>query len=234
MQSTRKIPLITLSLLAVILLVTSLTVAEHYLLIGLIMILIALVPFFIRFERKNIQARELVLIALLAALAAVSRVPFAALPSVQPTSFIIIICALVFGAETGLLIGVLAALVSNMFLGQGPWTPWQMFAWGSMGLIAGLLKNTWMMKRQSGRLVYGFLSGILFGWLMNLWFLLSMGESLTWQVFLSAYAASFYFDLAHALSNVFFLALFSTAWIKILQRYKKKYGMVSSIDSHST
>lgn len=210
-----------------ILLVTSVTFMHHYLLTGLMMILIVMLPFFIRFERKQLQARELVLIALLAALAAVSRVPFAALPSVQPTSFMIIICAYVFGAETGFLIGALAAFVSNLFLGQGPWTPWQMFGWGVMGLIAGLLKGTWVMQQKSGRLLYGFLAGILFGWLMNSWFLLNYGEGIKWATVIAACASSFYFDLAHALSNVFFLALFSASWIKILQRYKKKYGLLS-------
>src|SRR5690606_36098668 len=106
---------------------------EQYLLLSVALVVVSMLTFFIRFELKAIQTREIVLIAVLAAIAAVSRVPFAPLPSVQPTSFFIIAAALVFGAETGFMIGAFAALVSNMFLGQGPWTPWQMFAWGMMG-----------------------------------------------------------------------------------------------------
>jgi energy-coupling factor transport system substrate-specific component len=227
MQRSSSILFVTVGIAAILLIITSLTMAKSYLLVGMMMILLAMIPFFIRFERRHIQSRELVLIALLAAFAAVSRVPFAALPSVQPTSFVIIMCAVVFGGETGFLIGSLAALVSNMFLGQGPWTPWQMFGWGMMGLTAGLLKDTWLMQHKAGRIIYGFAAGILFGWLMNSWFLLSYGESITWQAVAAAYAASLYFDLAHALSNVFFLMLFSASWLKILQRYKKKYGILT-------
>jgi len=96
-----------------------------------------------------------------------------------------------------------------------------------MGFMAGLLKDTWMMQHKTGRIIYGFTAGILFGWLMNSWFLLSYGERITWQAIAAAYAASFYFDLAHALSNAFFLTLFSASWLKVLQRYKKKYGILA-------
>ena len=105
-----------------------------------------MLPFYIRFERKAFVSREIVLVAVLAAIAAVSRVPFSLLPSVQPTSFVIIVSAIVFGSETGFMIGATAAIVSNIFLGQGPWTPWQMFSWGMIGFIAGLLRNTFLMK----------------------------------------------------------------------------------------
>ena len=114
-----------------------------------------MLPFYIRFERKAFVSREIVLVAVLAAIAAVSRVPFSILPSVQPTSFVIIVSAIVFGSETGFMIGATAAIVSNIFLGQGPWTPWQMFSWGMIGFIAGLLRNTFLMKKLWGRLLYG-------------------------------------------------------------------------------
>lgn len=76
--------------------------------------------FVLRFEWRSLDSRELVLLALLTAIAAVSRVPFAGLPSVQPTTFVIIVTAVVFGAESGFVVGAGAALVSNIFLGQGP------------------------------------------------------------------------------------------------------------------
>ena len=99
-----------------------------------------MLPFYIRFERKAFVSREIVLVAVLAAIAAVSRVPFSVLPSVQPTSFVIIVSAIVFGSETGFMIGATAAIVSNIF--RTRWTPWQMFSWGMIGFIAGLLRNT--------------------------------------------------------------------------------------------
>lgn len=203
---------------------------NHYLLLSFIILLLAMAPMYIRFERKRVDAREIVLIALLAAIAAVSRVPFAALPSIQPTSFVVIIAGLAFGCETGFMVGATAALVSNIFLGQGPWTPWQMFGWGMMGFSAGLLKDFWLMKRTFARLAFGFIWGFLFGWLMNGWFIFGMSsEELNWRVVMTAFASSFYFDMFHAISNVFFLALFATSWLKVLNRFKRKVSGVQRV-----
>lgn len=190
---------------------------------------VALLPFFARFERRKVEARELVLLAVLAAIAAVSRVPFAPLPSVQPTSFVIIISAIVYGAEAGFIIGAIAALVSNIFLGQGPWTPWQMFCWGMIGVTAGWLKDEWWMKKRIGLLCFGFAWGFLFGWIMNIWYIITLPDALGWQLITVAYIQSFYFDLAHALSNVFFLTVFGSSWLKILVRFRKKYGLLSVV-----
>ncbi|MFC0211548.1 ECF transporter S component [Paenibacillus chartarius] len=200
---------------------------DQYLLISFGLLFAAMLPFFVRFELRRLQAREIVIIALLAAMAAVSRVPFAPLPSVQPTSFVIIVSALVFGAESGFLIGAFAALVSNMFLGQGPWTPWQMFSWGMIGWTAGLPgARGWLIRRRWLLLAFGFLWGFLFGWIMNFWTVTGLLSQGNWAGIAAVYASSFYFDLAHALSNVFFLALFAGSWVKILQRFKVKYGLL--------
>ncbi|WP_248928588.1 ECF transporter S component [Paenibacillus hamazuiensis] len=201
---------------------------EQYMLISFFLVCASIVPFFLRFERRTVQARELVLVAVLSAIAAVGRVPFAALPSVQPTTFVIIVSALVFGSETGFMVGAVAALVSNMFLGQGPWTPWQMFSWGMIGWTAGLLQTWGLLGSRWMLLVFGFVWGFLFGWIMNIWALAGMGQNLTWAAVAASYAASFYFDLAHALSNVFFLSVLGPGWIRILQRYKRKYGLLDN------
>lgn len=199
---------------------------RHYMLLSLVLLLAALLPVFIRLERRPLESRELVLLAVLSAIAAVSRIPFAALPSVKPVSAIVILSAYVFGAEAGFIIGAVAALVSNIYFGQGPWTPWQMFAWGMVGLSAGWLRNTWWMKKRSGMLIFGFVWGFLFGWIMNIWYIISLPDAFSWGLVAAAYASSFYFDLAHALSNVFFLAILAGGWTKVLERFRKKYGLL--------
>lgn len=199
---------------------------RYFLWMSLFLLILVMLPFYIRFEKKAFSSREIVLIAVLAAIAAVSRVPFAPLPSVQPTSFVIIVSAIVLGKEAGFLIGATAALVSNLFLGQGPWTLWQMFSWGLMGLTAGVLGQTFMLQNKWGRMIFGFVWGFLFGWITNLSFLLTFLQDITWVAFFGAYVASVYFDLAHALSNVFFLGLFGTQWIRVLTRFKGKYGLL--------
>lgn len=218
------------SIIILLLLVLSIVLFNYkaYLLLSFIIIALTMIPFFARFEAKKISSREIVILAILAAIAAVSRVPFAPLPSVQPTSFVIIITGLVFGAESGFIVGAVAAIVSNIFLGQGPWTPWQMYAWGMIGMTAGLFRNRWWMKQMWGKLIFGFVWGYLFGWFMNLWIIVGSLENFTWEFFISIYVASIYFDLAHALSNVFFLFIFSASWIRILERFKRKYGLLTT------
>lgn len=198
---------------------------RHYILFSLLIMIASFLPFMVRFAKQKLTSRELVMLAILGAIAAVSRVPFAALPSVQPTTFVIIVAAIVLGPQSGFVVGTLAAIVSNLFLGQGPWTPWQMYSWGMIGLIAGLLRNRWMMKNMIGRCIYGFVVGFVFGWIMNLWIVLGAIQEFNWPEVLAYYGTSFTFDLAHALSNVFFILIFSTSWIKILQRFKRKYGL---------
>ncbi|AXI00855.1 ECF transporter S component [Sporosarcina sp. PTS2304] len=227
MERSRKYLLIV-SILLLCLLVISIVFLHYkaYLLLSLIMIACIMIPFFARFEWRDVAGREVVLLAMLAAIAAVGRVPFAGLPSVQPTSFIIIMAGLVFGAESGFIVGAVAAIVSNFFLGQGPWTPWQMYAWGMMGMSAGLLRNTSWMRTLWGKCTFGFLWGYLFGWFMNMWIIVGNIEALSWEFFIGIYVSSIYFDLAHALSNVFFLIVFGASWIKILQRIQRKYGLL--------
>ena len=130
------------------------------------------------------------------------------------------------GPETGFIIGGTAAIVSNLFLGQGPWTPWQMIAWGLMGWTAGLLRNRRWMKHRAGLVAFGTAWGFLFGWIMNLWFVLGFFDLYSWSVWLTAFAASFYFDLAHAAANAVLLWLFSERWMKILGRMTQKFGLL--------
>lgn len=209
-----------------LLLVGTFFVERLFLPLSMGMILFSCVPFFVKYERKNMKAEEVVLIAVLSAIAAVSRVPFASIPSVQPTSFVVIMVGLVFGSEVGFMVGSTSAIVSNIFLGQGPWTPWQLLCWGMMGLTAGLLKKTKCAQSTICRCIFGFVWGFIFGWIMNLWYIVGFFETVSFDVVYGSMVASFPFDLAHAVSNVAFLLLFSKTWLKILNRVKKKYGIL--------
>jgi energy-coupling factor transport system substrate-specific component len=210
-------------------LVLSIWWSENYLWLSFGIILSAIFLFITRFEKRKIEARELVLLAVLASIAAVGRIPFASIPSVQPTTFVIMMAGLVFGAESGFMVGAVAALASNMVLGQGPWTPWQMVAWGLVGLTAGLLGKSKFFNQKWGRILFGVVWGFLFGWIMNLWGLLSLSQSgmvLDTKAFLAYFAGSVLFDSMHSASNVFFLLIFGEIWIKQLSRFKRKYGLL--------
>ena len=184
--------------------------------------LAALAFFYWGFEQGKASSREIALIAVLGAAAAVGRVPFAALPNVQPTTFMVIISGFVFGPRAGFMVGSTAALVSNFFLGQGPWTPWQMFSWGLAGASAGLIKMVYPNIGTRGMTVFSFIWGYLFGWIMNLWFWTAFIQPLNWQSFVAAYAASFWFDTFHAVGNAAFYLLFGASFIKILKRFRRK------------
>ena len=202
---------------------------EAYLWLSFGFVFLAILIFLVRFERRKVEPRELVLLAVLASIAAVGRIPFASIPSVQPTTFVIMMSGFVFGAESGFIIGAVAALASNMILGQGPWTPWQMAAWGLVGLSAGWLRNTKILTSKTGRIIFGIAWGYLFGWVMNLWGFLSIvqsGSPFEWKAFMVYLIGSATFDTMHAVSNVIFLLLFGEVWIKILTRFKMKYGLL--------
>lgn len=204
---------------------------NSYLWLSFGMVLLSLLFLFIRFERRKVEPRELVLLAVLASIASVGRIPFASIPSVQPTTFIIMMSGYVFGAESGFIIGAVAALASNMILGQGPWTPWQMAAWGLVGLTAGMLRKTMIMTSKWGRILFGVVWGFLFGWIMNLWGILGLMQSggpLNMKAILLYFAGSATFDAMHSLSNVIFLLAFGQIWIKVLTRFKRKYGLLDS------
>lgn len=183
---------------------------------------LAMLAFFWRFERKGINSKEVTLIATLASLAAISRVPFAVIMSLQPTTFMVMITGYVFGPQTGFLVGAVAALVSNFFIGQGPWTPWQMFCWGMCGVAAALLAKKYKGFKLTPFAILGGVCGYLFGWIMNIWHWVGFVYPLTWKTFLATYAASFPFDTLHALGNVVFSIVFGKSFYQVLLQFRKK------------
>lgn len=194
---------------------------NYGLMASLLLIIIMLIGF-ILYEKSKISSKQIALIAALSGIAGVVRIPFAGIPNVQPTTFLIIITGYVFGARTGFLVGTLTVLISNSFLGHGPWTPWQMLAWGLVGLSSGLLKsilgrpNKWVLS------IFAFCWGFLFDYIMNLWHWLFFIYPLNLKSFIAVYAASFYFDLLHAISNFLFTNLFGKDVVTILSRFKNK------------
>lgn len=182
----------------------------------------ALTFLYLDFERGSVSSREIGLIAVLGTMAAVARVPFAALPNIQPTTFMVIVSGFVFGPRAGFMVGSTAAVVSNFFLGQGPWTPWQMLAWGLAGITAGVVRTFRPRIGSAGMVLFCFTWGYLFGWIMNLWFWTAFIHPLNWKSFLAAYAASFWFDTLHALGNAGFYLVFGPRIIKVLERFQKK------------
>ena len=201
---------------------------RKYLIISLIIVVLAAAPFFISFEGRKPSTRELMIIAVLAALAVAVRAVFFMLPNLKPMAAIVILAAIAFGAESGFMVGALSMLASNMFFGQGPWTPWQMFAMGLIGLAAGIVfKKGWVARKRWPMAIFGFfLVVILYGGIMNPASLFMMTAEPTWQGLLAMYISGIPVDLMHGLSVALLLFLAGPALLEKLERIKVKYGLI--------
>lgn len=181
-----------------------------------------IITFFILYEKLKMSSKEIALVANLAALSGLSRVPFAVIPSVQPTSFLVLITGYVFGPVTGFAVGALATVSSNIFLGQGPWTLWQMICWGLIGTTSGIYKKIGGNGDRISLCIMGVVWGYLFGWIMNLWHWLTFVYPLNLKSFITTNVASFWFDTLHAVGNALFLYYLGIDVINVLERYKNR------------
>jgi energy-coupling factor transport system substrate-specific component len=170
-------------------------------------------------ENGTSTSKELVLIATLAAAAAAGRVLFAAVPNVQPVTVTAVVAGVALGPRAGMAVGGLAAFVSNFYLGQGAYTPWQMLAWGACGLIGGLAAP--LLRRRVPLALTCFALGFAFDAVMDLWEWLSFYPH-TWQAFAALYARGLWFDAAHATGN-FVLAMAAGPELRrLLERYARR------------
>ena len=202
---------------------------RKYFVISLAIAVYCMLPFFLIFEGRKPQARELLTIAVLVAIAVAVRAAFFMVPSFKPVVAVTIISAVCFGAESGFLVGALSMLSSNMLFGQGPWTPWQMFAAGIIGFLAGILfQKGWLKARKISLCIYGFLATVfIYGGIMNPASLVMTSYAITKRNLLAIYMSGLPVDLVHASATVIFLWIASKPMIEKLERIKVKYGMMN-------
>ena len=197
---------------------------KQYAWISLCVAILACVPFFIRFESRDNDVRRLVLIAVMVALSVVGRFVFAPVPGFKPVTAMVAVTAMYFGSEAGFMTGALTAVISNFYFGQGPWTPFQMFAWGIIGFIIGLIAEP--LKRSTFLLVLsGIIAGVAFSLLMDVWSTLNADGTFNIMRYFSFVVSSLHFMAIYAVSNVIFLLVLSKPIGKIFERVKVKYGM---------
>ncbi|WP_372789341.1 prenyltransferase/squalene oxidase repeat-containing protein [Paraconexibacter sp.] len=176
------------------------------------------------YERSHPTSKVLALVATLAALAALGRIAFAPLPNVKPTTDIVLLSGYVLGGAPGFAVGAVGAIASNIVFGQGPWTPWQMGAWGLCGLIGagvGVLSG-----RRLGRWPLAFVclgAGLLYGAILDFstWVTYSGSHTLAQYVTISATSLSF--NIAHAVGNLMFCLAFGPVFIRALMRYRARF-----------
>ena len=203
---------------------------QRYGLVSVLVLLECMAPFFLVFEGRRPQARELVVIAVLCAISVAGRAAFFMLPQFKPVMAMTIISGVALGGESGFLVGALSMLVSNMLFSQGVWTPWQMFCMGIIGFLAGVLFRKGLLRRTRGSLcTFGaFCAIVIYGGIMNpasvlMW---AGAETLTWKTLLTYYVTGFPVDCVHAAATVFFLWIAAEPMLEKLDRIKEKYGLL--------
>lgn len=170
-------------------------------------------------EGGTVSAKDVTLVATLAGLAAAGRVLFAPVPNVQPVTVIVAAAGVALGPRRGFAVGALAALASNFFLGQGPYTPWQMLGWGGCGLLAGLAAR--LLRRRSVFAGFCLVLGFAFGLLMDFWVWYGFYPH-TWASLSVVLGAGFAFNAAHALGNVVLALVAGPELRRVLERYERR------------
>ena len=200
---------------------------RKYYFISLLILLECMLPFFLIFEGRKPQARELVLIAVLVALNVAGRAVFFMLPEFKPVVAMTILAGVAFGGETGFLVGAMTMLVSNMLFSQGQWTPWQMFSMGIIGWLAGVLYRKGVLRRSRISLcIFGVIcSTIVYGGIMNPASALMWAHTINWNILKSYYLTGIPVDLVRAIATFIFLWLGAEPMLEKLDRIKTKYGL---------
>lgn len=203
---------------------------RKYYFISLLIILETMLPFIMIFEGRKPQARELVIIAVLCGIGVAGRAAFFMLPQFKPVAAIVIISSVAFGAESGFLVGSMTMFLSNMMYGQGPWTPWQMFAMGIIGFLSGVLFRKGLLKRDSMSLaVFGGVAVFfIYGGIMNPASVIMFQSNISMPMIFTAWVTGVPFDLIHASATVFFILTMGEPMLEKLDRIKVKYGLVES------
>ncbi len=200
---------------------------RRYYIISMGIIILSFVTFALGFEKKRPQAKELTVLAVLTALGVAGRAAFYMIPQFKASAAVIIITAAAFGSRSGFLCGTAVGFISNFFFGQGPWTPWQMFAFGSVGFLAGVVFAPGRIKTTRLSLcIYGFLSVfIVYGFIADTSSVFMFTQDLNAKTVLATYASGIVFNLIHAGATVIFLAVLGMPLIKKLDRVCVKYGI---------
>lgn len=193
---------------------------RRYLFLSFVVAVLSVVLFIAGVERKITGSRRMVIVAVMIALSVVGRF----IPFFKPITAITVITGVYLGGESGFLVGSFSALLSNFYFGQGPWTPFQMLAWGLIGLFAGFLAKP-LKEHKCALVLYGVLSGLVYSMVMDIWTVLGYGDGFSWALYGAAIVTAAPHTILYAVSNFLFLWLLATPFGEKLERVKVKYGV---------
>ncbi len=202
-----------------------------YYITGTFIIIELMLPFFLAFEGRKPQARELVVIAVLCAIAIAARVAIP-IPNFKAIFGIVMLAGIAFGPETGFMVGAIGAFSSNFFYGQGPYTPWQMMAYGAGGMLAGFFfAKGRLPKKPVVMAVFGFFAVILWvGPLLDCSHIFLMVTNINWSSAIAVLISGFYVNVSQATCTVLVMLFLGRPLLEKLDRIKLKYGMMEDKD----
>lgn len=197
-------------------------VSQYAAFLSFILVVLIIAVIFAKFEESALTSREVALIGIFAAITAAARIPFAAIPNVQPCTFLIIAIGLVFGSLAGAMVGTLTAAVSNIFLGQGPWTAWQMVGWGMVGIVAGYVGRKYPGYGVRDLVILGIVLGIAFNELMDFssWITFYGAKP---DLFLPTFLWGIPFMALHVVGNVIFAVVLGAPVLALFKRFHKRF-----------
>ncbi|MBO4421528.1 MAG: ECF transporter S component [Lachnospiraceae bacterium] len=193
---------------------------QKHIFVSLVVAFFSLVLFITGFERKVTGTRRMVLVAVMTAISVLGRF----IPFFKPITALTVITAMYLGGEAGFLVGSLSALLSNFYFGQGPWTAFQMLAWGLIGYVAGLIAES-LKRNRALLLAYGVLSGIAFSLIMDVWTVLWYSAGFDMELYIASITAAIPHTILYAVSNFIFLFFLAKPFGDKLERIKVKYGV---------
>jgi len=193
---------------------------QKHIFVSLVVAFFSLVLFITGFERKVTGTRRMVLVAVMTAVSVLGRF----IPFFKPITALTVITAMYLGGEAGFLVGAFSALLSNFYFGQGPWTAFQMLAWGLIGYVAGLIAGS-LKRNRALLLTYGVLSGIAFSLIMDVWTVLWYSAGFDMELYLASITAAIPHTILYAVSNFIFLFFLAKPFGDKLERIKVKYGV---------
>ncbi len=193
---------------------------KAYAFVSLAVTMLAVLLFIAGFEKRRTGAGRLAVVAVMVALTVTGRF----IPYFKPVAALTIITGIYIGGEAGFLVGAMAAVLSNFYFGQGPWTPFQMLAWGMIGLVAGFMSELFKRSRIA-LVIYGVLTGVFFSFVMDVWTVLWYNRSFDMSVYAAALLTALPYTVLYAVSNVFYLMVLKKPIGGKLERICIKYRL---------
>ncbi len=201
---------------------------KGYYITGVFIIIELAVPFFMMFEKRKPQARELVVLAVMIALAVIGRVAIP-IPHFKAAFAIIMLTGIAFGPEAGFIVGAITAFASNFFYGQGAYMPWQMIAYGAGGMLAGFVFIRIKIRRPWLMAAFGFLANVLWiGPILDTSHVFIIMPEISFEAFATSLAAGFPINVSQGISTAIMMFVFGRPLLEKLDRVKQKYGMLES------